>query len=70
MKGLRPQGKLGVAFGSFGWGGGATRAIIEELKAAGVEVIEPEIKYPYLPDNDELVQCKDLGKRIASRIKE
>lgn len=70
MKGLRPQGKLGVAFGSYGWGGGATKAIIEELKATGVEVIEPEIKYPYLPDNDELVQCKELGKKIASRIKE
>ena len=70
MKGLRPQGKLGVAFGSYGWGGGATKAIIEELKATGVEVIEPEIKYSYLPDSEELEQCKAVGKKIASRIKE
>jgi flavorubredoxin len=69
MKGLRPQGKIGVAFGSYGWGGGATKAIIEELKATGVEVVEPEIKYPFLPDKEELEQCKELGKRIASKVK-
>lgn len=69
MKGLRPQGKIGVAFGSYGWGGGATKAIVEELKATGVEVVEPEIKYPYLPDKEELEQCKELGKRIASKVK-
>jgi len=69
FKGLRPQGKIGVAFGSYGWGGGATKAIIEELKATGVEVIEPEIKYPYLPDKEELEQCKELGKRVAAKVK-
>jgi len=70
LKGLRPQGKIGIAFGSFGWAGGATKAIIEELKATGVEIVEPEIKYSYLPDKEELIQCKELGRRIASRIKQ
>ena len=68
-KGLRPEGKIGIAFGSYGWAGGATRAIVAELNAAGVEVIEPEIKYQFLPDQEELDQCKALGKKIASRIK-
>lgn len=68
-KGLRPEGKIGVAFGSYGWSGGATKAIIEELKATGVEIIEPEIKYQFLPDKEELKQCKELGKRVASHIK-
>jgi len=69
FKGLRPQGKIGIAFGSYGWAGGATKAIIEELKATGVEIIEPEIKYQFLPDKEELEQCKELGKKIASQIK-
>ena len=69
FKGLRPQGKVGVAFGSYGWAGGATKAIIEELKLTGVEIIEPEIKYQFLPDEEELKQCKELGKRVASQIK-
>ncbi len=68
-KGLRPQKKIGVAFGSYGWAGGATKAIIEELKATGIEVVEPEVKYPYLPEREELEQCKALGKRIAAQIK-
>ncbi len=69
FKGLRPQGKIGIAFGSYGWAGGATKAIIEELKATGVEIIEPEIKYQFLPDKEELEKCKELGKKIASQIK-
>ncbi len=69
LKGLRPQKKIGVAFGSYGWAGGATKAIIEELKATGIEVVEPEIKYQYLPSPDELNHCKNVGKNIASQIK-
>ena len=69
MKGLRPQGKIGIAFGSYGWAGGGTKAIIEELQATGVEVIEPEVKYQFLPDKEELQHCKELGKKIASKIK-
>ena len=69
FKGLRPQGKIGIAFGSYGWAGGATKAIIEELKATGVEIIEPEIKYQFLPEKEELEKCKELGKKIASQIK-
>ena len=69
FKGLRPQGKIGIAFGSYGWAGGATKAITEELKATGVELIEPEVKYQFLPDKEELEKCKELGKKIASQIK-
>ena len=70
MKGLRPQGKIGLAFGSFGWGGGATKAIEEELKATGVEIIEPALHYQFLPDKEELNQCKELGKKVALRVKQ
>ena len=32
MKGLRPTKRLGAAFGSFGWGGGAVKAIHEQYE--------------------------------------
>ena len=67
-KGVSLKGKVGAAFGSYGWAGGATKAIIEELKATGIEVVEPEVKYQFLPDKEELEQCKALGKKIASLI--
>ena len=69
MKGLRPQGKIGLAFGSFGWGGGATKAIEAELKATGVEIIEPALQYQFLPDKEEFNQCRELGKKVALRVK-
>jgi flavorubredoxin len=69
MKGLRPEKKIAYVFGSFGWGGGATKAINEELKATGIEVVEPPLQFQYLPDPEELKQCKELGKQIASRVK-
>ena len=69
MKGLRPQGKIGAVFGSYGWGGGATKAMTEELTATGIEVVEPPLQYPYLPDREELAACKALGNKIASRIR-
>ena len=70
MKGLRPQKKICYVFGSFGWGGGATKAITEELKATGLEVVEPPLQFQLLPDPEELEQCKELGKKVAARVKE
>jgi flavorubredoxin len=70
MKGLRPQKKICYVFGSFGWGGGATKAITEELKATGLEVVEPPLQFQFLPDPEELEQCKELGKKVAARVKE
>ena len=32
LKGLRPNGKQAVAFGSYGWGGGAVKAVENELE--------------------------------------
>ena len=69
MKGLKPQGKIGAVFGSYGWGGGATKAITEELQATGVELIEPSLQFPFLPAREELEQCKAMGKKIAARVK-
>ncbi|MCX8125682.1 MAG: flavodoxin domain-containing protein [Dehalococcoidia bacterium] len=68
LKGLRPVAKIGTAFGSFGWGGGAVKAIEEELKLAGVEVAVPGISLRYVPEPAELEQCRNLGKDLAARV--
>lgn len=69
MKGLRPKGKLGAAFGSYGWGGGAIKAIEQELKLAGLEVIPSELSYKYVPSEEELLKCRDFGSLVARKIK-
>lgn len=68
LKGLKPKGKLGVAFGSYGWSGGAVKAIEAELQVAGVEIAEPGVAYSFVPDETELQACWELGRRLGTRI--
>ncbi|SMB94925.1 Flavorubredoxin [Thermanaeromonas toyohensis ToBE] len=68
LVGLRPKNKLGVAFGAYGWGGGAQKVIEERLKAAKIEVIEANLTVQWVPSPDDLKRCQNLGREIASRI--
>lgn len=69
FKGLRPQGRIAAAFGSFGWAGGALKEIEEELRQAGVEVKQEGLGIKYVPDAPELKKCYDFGKEFARSLK-
>lgn len=68
LKGLRPLKKKGVAFGSYGWGGEAIPAINDAFKAMGVERIDPGLSVMYVPGEEDLEKCFQLGKKIAARL--
>ena len=68
LKGLRPKGRQAVAFGSYGWGGGAVKAVEKELEAAGFELIEPGLQIRYRPDEEGIAACRQLGERIAGFV--
>jgi anaerobic nitric oxide reductase flavorubredoxin len=70
MQGLRPRNKVAAAFGSYGWGGGATKTIEEALKKAGMELAAPAITVKWVPTKDELQKCYEYGKEFAKKIKE
>jgi anaerobic nitric oxide reductase flavorubredoxin len=70
LKGLRPKGKIGACFGSYGWGGGAVKAMEEEMRRTGIEVVESNLGFRYVPDEEELRKAKEFGKMIAQRIKQ
>jgi flavorubredoxin len=64
LKGIRPPNKKAVAFGSYGWGKGAVRAINEELEKMKFRVLEGlEIKY--VPHKEQLLECFEFGRRLA-----
>jgi anaerobic nitric oxide reductase flavorubredoxin len=65
ITGLKPKGKLWSFFGSFGWGGGAVRGMVETARKAGFEVHEPGIEVKFIPDSTDLKNCFDFGKQIA-----
>jgi anaerobic nitric oxide reductase flavorubredoxin len=69
ITGLKPKGKLWGFFGSFGWGGGAVRGMIEMAKKAGFEVYEPTVELKWVPDEAELKKCFEFGQQFAQKIK-
>jgi anaerobic nitric oxide reductase flavorubredoxin len=69
LKGLKPKGKLGAAFGSHGWAGGAVKAIQQEFAQAGIEVLDSDLAFKFVPDRDEIEKCIDFGKMVAKRVK-
>jgi flavorubredoxin len=69
ITGLKPKGKVWGFFGSYGWGGGAVRDMMEMAKKAGFEVLEPTVDVKYVPDKEDLKKCFDFGQKIAQKIK-
>jgi len=68
ITGLKPKGKLWAFFGSYGWGGGAARQMVETAKKAGFDVYEPALEVKYVPTKEELEKCFAFGKEIAGKI--
>ena len=68
LKGLHPLKKKGVAFGSYGWGGEAIKAMEGEMKAMGITILEPGLGVIYVPGEEDLKSCMQLGERIAANL--
>jgi len=69
MKGLRPSGKIGAAFGSYGWGGEAVKLINGILEEMKFEIADPGVRVNYVPTLDDLEKCVELGSKIGRLVK-
>ena len=68
--GLSLKGKVGAAFGSYGWSGEAPKLVLEIMKNRfEMQVLEPPLLAKYGPDQTALDACKDLGKKISETLK-
>ncbi len=67
--GLKPKGKLWGFFGSYGWGGGAVRGMTEMAQKAGFQIHESSLEVKYIPEQEDLKKCFELGQQIAVKIK-
>lgn len=70
IKGLKPQNKIAAAFGSFGWSGEAVKILNKEFTEMKLDIIDEGIRVQYVPDEDDLKKCFDLGVKIAKALKE
>ncbi len=69
MKGLRPQNRLGGAFGSFGWSGESVKLLSDWLREAHFELPVEPVKGKYIPGHDVLGQCADMGRALGAALK-
>ncbi|WP_462326390.1 FprA family A-type flavoprotein [Desulfobaculum sp.] len=68
MKGLRPQNKVGAAFGSFGWSGECVKTITEWLESMNFDVVDP-VKTKHVPAKESLEECLELGRAVGKALK-
>jgi flavorubredoxin len=68
LKGLRPRGRVGFVFGSYGWGGQAVGEIEKILQELSWDMPFDSININYIPDEEELNNVKEIGKKIGKYI--
>lgn len=69
LKGLKPRGRIGAAFGSFGWSGESVGILTHALEEMKVELIGEGVKIKNVPTHESLKACVELGLLIAKAIK-
>jgi flavorubredoxin len=69
MKNIKLKGKVGAAFGSYGWSGEAPRLVLEIMENKfEMDVLNPPLLIKYTPDQAGLEKCKEFGKKIVERL--
>ena len=59
------KGKVGLAFGSYGWSGEGVPTLIARMKSFGMSVIEPGTTVVQVPTKEDIEKCFLLGRTIA-----
>jgi NADH oxidase (H2O-forming) len=67
---IRDKGKLGGAYGSYGWSGESPKIILENLRLLKLKVFEDTGNFKFSPDGDKVEFMKDFGRRYALKFKE
>lgn len=62
------KGKLGAAFGSYGWSGEAVRMIEDRMRGLKLRVPLAGIRVKLIPSEHELEDCRRFGRDIAATL--
>lgn len=68
VNGLKPAAKLGAAFGSHGWRGGAVTSIEKRLGESRIELAMGSLTCQWAPTEGFLEECRDWGFALAGKI--
>ncbi len=67
---IRDKGKLGGAYGSYGWSGESPRIILENLRLLKLKIFEDPAQFKFAPAGEKAELLKDFGRRYAVRFRE
>lgn len=70
LVGLRPVKKIGAAFGSHGWGGGAVPLLEKNLQEAGIDVVQEGLALAWRPTPQERAEAVAFGRAFGQRVRE
>ncbi|MBV5310650.1 FprA family A-type flavoprotein [Chromatium okenii] len=62
------KGKLGAAFGSYGWTGEAVRMIEDRLRGLKLRVPVAGLRIKLTPTEAELLACQEFGRALAAAL--
>jgi len=62
------KGKLGAAFGSFGWSGEAVRMIEDRLRGLKLRVPLQGVRVKLIPTPEEIEECRQFGRSLGEEL--
>ena len=62
------KGKVGAAFGSYGWSGEAVRMIEDRMRGLKMRVPVAGLRVKLIPTEEELAECRAFGRQIAEAL--
>lgn len=65
---IEVKGKLGAAFGSYGWTGEAVPMIEARLQGLKMRVPVPGLRIRMHPTEEDLDECRNFGRSLAAQI--
>jgi flavodoxin short chain len=68
VESLDLKGKVGAAFGSYGWSGESIPTLIKRMKSFGMNVVEPGVTAIQVPKPEDIERCFKLGRAVAQGV--
>ncbi len=60
------KGKLGGAFGSYGWSGEAVQMIEDRMRGLKMHIPVEGLRVKLIPTEEELQECREFGRKVAA----
>jgi flavorubredoxin len=70
LSGQKPKGKIGGAFGSFGWSSGATKQITARMEEMGFELPFDDFTVKYRPNKEQLEEARAWGAQFGTAVQD